>query len=149
MVVNLLLSRWVSRVPSLNHVLNTNDARIGAFVGFVGIMAVVGENVWGNDTLVWITVGFGVAAGLVALVAACAACPSRGSGDMKGRAWASGITFSAAVTTITVLFAFYSDWALAAVSGNLVGTPTKHNAVLYYFFWVAKRLPMLSLCVRI
>jgi len=36
------------------------------------------------------------------------------------------------------------DWGLGIVTGNLVGVPTKEVKALYWAYFVAKRLPMLS-----
>ena len=41
--------------------------------------------------------------------------------------------------------AFYCDWILAAVARNWAGLPSNDIAVLFWVYFVAKRLPMLSL----
>jgi len=133
------------KMPAPRHTCSHIICLTGALVGFVGVVAIVGEGMPGNETLVWITVGFGVGVGLIAAFVALATCPSRGSGDTKGRIRSSYLSLGVGVTAMTVLFALYSDWALAAVAGDLVGTPTKDNEVLYYFYWMAKRFPMFSL----
>ena len=41
----------------------------------------------------------------------------------------------------------YSDWALAAIAGNMIGMPDGNNVIVNILFWsyfIAKRLPMLS-----
>ncbi|TFK72842.1 hypothetical protein BDN72DRAFT_815575 [Pluteus cervinus] len=43
------------------------------------------------------------------------------------------------------LAAFYSDWALGLMTGNLVGTPSKDASAFYWTYWVAKRLTMFSI----
>jgi hypothetical protein len=40
--------------------------------------------------------------------------------------------------------AFYCDWILAAIAENWAGLPSNDIAVLFWFYFVAKRLPMLS-----
>ena len=49
----------------------------------------------------------------------------------------------------TILFfglfsAFYCDWVLAALERNYSGIPSSDIAILYWMYFVAKRLPMLS-----
>lgn len=39
--------------------------------------------------------------------------------------------------------ALYSDWALGVMTGNLVGAPSSNIRVLYWIYFVAKRLPLL------
>lgn len=52
------------------------------------------------------------------------------------------------LTTTPFLFgllcAFYCDWILAAIAGNWAGLPSSDIAVLYWIYFAAKRLPMLS-----
>ncbi|KAI5782541.1 hypothetical protein FPQ18DRAFT_267391 [Pyronema domesticum] len=43
------------------------------------------------------------------------------------------------------LMAFYSDWVLAGVAGNMVGVPSGDNIVLYLIYFIAKRLPLFSI----
>ena len=40
--------------------------------------------------------------------------------------------------------AFYCDWILAAIARNWAGLPSNDIAVLFWVYFVAKRLPMLS-----
>jgi hypothetical protein len=49
-----------------------------------------------------------------------------------------------ALVVTTVLFAFYADWVLGAVAQNLGGVPSKDVAPLYWVFFAAKQLSMLS-----
>lgn len=44
-----------------------------------------------------------------------------------------------------MMITLYSDWILAAIAGNWAGTPSSDNAVLYWLFFFAKRLPLLSI----
>jgi len=45
---------------------------------------------------------------------------------------------------ITLFFALFTDWVLATIADNLVGSPTGDLALLYWAYFGAKRLPMLS-----
>ena len=44
-----------------------------------------------------------------------------------------------------LLAAFYSDWVLAGLAGNLIGVPSRDNSALYYSYFAAKRLPFFSI----
>jgi hypothetical protein len=37
--------------------------------------------------------------------------------------------------------ALWSDWVLAGLADNLIGVPSSDNAVLYFGYFAAKRLP--------
>lgn len=55
------------------------------------------------------------------------------------------VLLGASLFVTTLLFAFYSDWVLAALAEDIVGRPTRDNAVYYWLYFAAKRLPMLSI----
>jgi hypothetical protein len=40
--------------------------------------------------------------------------------------------------------AFYCDWILAAIAENWAGLPSSDIAFLYWIYFAAKRMPMLS-----
>jgi hypothetical protein len=44
-----------------------------------------------------------------------------------------------------VLVAFYSDWILVAIAENLSGSPSSDNAVVFWIYFAAKRLPFFFL----
>jgi hypothetical protein len=46
---------------------------------------------------------------------------------------------------LTILSALYADWVLGCIAENLVGAPSSDNAMFYWTYFFAKRLPMLSL----
>ncbi|PMD16151.1 hypothetical protein NA56DRAFT_663393 [Hyaloscypha hepaticicola] len=52
--------------------------------------------------------------------------------------------FGIAAIVFGLLGAFYCDWILAAIAGNWGGFPSSDIAVLYWTYFAAKRLPMLS-----
>jgi hypothetical protein len=49
------------------------------------------------------------------------------------------------VGLLVVLGVFYSDWILAAIAENLAGVPSSDVAILYWLYFVAKRLPLFFL----
>ncbi|KAK0730252.1 hypothetical protein B0H67DRAFT_446995, partial [Lasiosphaeris hirsuta] len=132
---------------------------LGAIVGFVGIMELVKENIASNSQLKIIT---GVLGGVALALILADACiywmpprsrslyrPDSNTGRVVARIAAriAGQFLSivgASLLVMTLLFAFYSDWALAALAGDIAGQPTRDNAVFYWLYFAAKRLPMLS-----
>ncbi|KAK3316894.1 hypothetical protein B0H66DRAFT_562362 [Apodospora peruviana] len=119
---------------------------LGAVVGFVGVVNVVRKNIGENQQLRIVTGVFGgVVLFIVLVVALLVCCASSGSGFV-GR---FGITLFfgglVGVFVLTVLFAFYTDWVLAALAGDIVGRPSKDNAAFYWTYFAAKRLPMFSM----
>lgn len=48
------------------------------------------------------------------------------------------------LSVVGVLFAFYSDFAIGAMAGNMAGVPSSDNAVLYWVYFFAKRFPLFS-----
>jgi hypothetical protein len=117
---------------------------IGTIVGFVGLVGLVIE-AWDEVTLLR-HLTYGALALFIFLAVmgfAIGACcwPDRLPG--------SGII--AAFGTAALVFGFgaviYSDWALAAVANNMVGSPDGNNiyvTILYWTYFAGKRLPMLS-----
>ncbi|KAK3998051.1 hypothetical protein QBC44DRAFT_313812 [Cladorrhinum sp. PSN332] len=118
---------------------------LGSVVGFVGIMNVVGKHINENQQVKIITGVFGGVT-LIVVLAVLISCWLFMSGT--GCCGTVGVTFLAgagvAVFVLSVLFAFYTDWVLAALAEDLVGTPSGDNAVFYWTYFAAKRLPMLS-----
>ena len=64
--------------------------------------------------------------------------------------WVGPGLIGAFVVSIIVFYVgavIYSDWALAVIAHNIVGVPDGNNAkiaVIYWTYFAAKRLPMLS-----
>ncbi|KAK0627467.1 hypothetical protein B0T14DRAFT_474270 [Immersiella caudata] len=134
---------------------------LGAIVGAVGILALVKNNISSNHQLQIITGVFG-GVGLVLVLADVGIywLASRRSGQDELRYYGGDseigklvakaansilVLVGASLFVGTLLFAFYSDWALAALAGDIVGRPTRDNAVYYWLYFAAKRLPMLSI----
>jgi hypothetical protein len=101
-----------------------------AVVGLVGVISLVRENF--RVPGVWkITTVFGsliLGTGLV-----CLALFFYATGLLLGLGFSS---LGVVPTLMLVLAAFYSDWVLGALAGNLVGVPSGDNAYLY---WVSTR----------
>lgn len=119
---------------------------LGAVLGFIGICNIASKHMAANAQLRAVTGAFG---GLVLLVVACVAgiscCAMSGKTGCVGKLGLSFVVCGAAtVFVLTVLFAFYTDWALAALAGDLVGRPGGENAAVYWVYFAAKRLPMAS-----
>ncbi|KAF8848145.1 hypothetical protein BDZ45DRAFT_664884 [Acephala macrosclerotiorum] len=55
------------------------------------------------------------------------------------------LAFAVAISGFGVFGAFYCDWILAAIAGNWGGFPSSDIAILYWSYFAAKRLPMLSI----
>ncbi|KAM7190203.1 hypothetical protein V8F20_009825 [Naviculisporaceae sp. PSN 640] len=112
----------------------------GAVVGFVGVMNIVRKNIASNHQLQIVTGVFGgVVAFMIIGVVILGLCAF-------GKVWVSLLTgIIVGIFVLTILFALYTDWALACMVGDVVGRPSRDNQVLYWLYFVAKRLPMLSI----
>jgi fluoride ion exporter CrcB/FEX len=113
----------------------------GILVGLPGIISLVVQT-WDDHTIRIITYTFlGTWFGLSIL------------GTMIAALVAEDETKTAVSIYLAMIFAlllcmlapFYSDWTLGAIAGNWAGTPTSDNAVLYWLYFVGKRLPFLSI----
>lgn len=113
----------------------------GLTVGFVGLCPLVKEN-WGNNVVRIVTYVFGGAVvGVAVTVGVISFCLQNDEGFVM--AWLWGI--AAAIMAWGCLGAIYSDWILAAIAGNLAGIPSGDNVILYWTYFVVKRLPLLSI----
>jgi hypothetical protein len=115
----------------------------GIIVGMSGLISLVHHN-WHNHLVQLVTVAFaGVIFGTAVVFAALVLCSSGGGADAFFVGSVVGV--GTIVSLIGVLSAFYSDWILAAVMGNMVGQPSSDIAPLYWTYFVAKRLPLFSI----
>lgn len=110
-----------------------------AVVGLVGLISLVVENFWIPG--VWkITTVFGsliLGTGLACLALWWWADASGGKNGVRthSKALLRGLGLSSlgvVPTLMLILAAFYSDWVLGALAGNLVGVPSGDNAYLYW-----------------
>lgn len=51
--------------------------------------------------------------------------------------------FASALMLTGLLAALYSDWVLGVITGNLAGVPSGDVRVIYWIYFVAKRLPLM------
>jgi hypothetical protein len=119
---------------------------LGALVGFVGLMDLVRQNLYQIPVLQTVSIVFlSVFAGCTAMVVLVVVISAWKGNNSAVVAVGGGIAFVVWATVIlTVLSALFSDWALAAMVGDLIGTPSDQNRAVYYSYWVFKRLPMAS-----
>lgn len=122
--------------------------RLGALVGLVGLLDIVNDDMEGNARLKIITGSFGaVVLVMIMVVAPIIWLMMLREGLSVGRK--VGVSFVSvafvAGFAMTLLFAFYSDWDLGALAGDLDSRPSPDNAVFYWLYFVAKRLPMFSI----
>ncbi|KAM7197519.1 hypothetical protein V8F33_005485 [Rhypophila sp. PSN 637] len=111
----------------------------GAIVGFVGVMNIVRKNIATNHQLQIVTGVFGgIVLFIIVVVVVLFLCAF-------GKLTISLVMGAVVgVFVLTILFALYTDWALACLVGDVVGRPSRDNAVFYWCYFAAKRLPMLS-----
>jgi len=106
-------------------------------VGLVGTISLVIENI--HQRQVWIitavfaslVIFFGLSALLIGLC-----------GEISCFGAAATSIFGVIPSLMLVLGAFYCDWILAALAGNLVGVPSGDTAILYWTYFGAKRIPL-------
>jgi hypothetical protein len=123
---------------------------LGSIVGFTGVMDLVKNhladpNMGQLRTVTYVFVGVSGGLTLLALVFACLGTCSSGSSAFSNMVAVSGLTLLFSLIVLTVLFAFYTDWVLATLDGDILGYPSSDNAVFYWAYFAAKRVPMLSL----
>jgi hypothetical protein len=119
----------------------------GAITGFVGIMDLVRQYFTSTPQLQTISFVFlGVAGGCTLMIFMFVFITKWDGKNFVSSIFGSvyvGIVW--AFVILTILTALYTDWALGAIDGDLAGNPTDNNEVLYFLYWAAKRLPMISL----
>jgi hypothetical protein len=117
----------------------------GLVTGFVGLCSLVNQD-WKEKTVQIISFAFAGTLVLVSVVGViflqCLGSDSRTLKRLAKSPLAAGIILF--VTGTSVLGALYSDWILGAIGDDLVGFPSGDNQYLYWAYFVAKRLPLLS-----
>jgi hypothetical protein len=113
----------------------------GIVIGFVGLGPLVKQN-WHSYEVRNMTYALG---GLLVVfgvgVAIYRMFNSKSGGVVESWCWG----LLACLCGCGILAVLYSDWILAAIAGNLTGYPTSDNAVLFWTYFLAKRLPLLSI----
>ncbi|KAH8682767.1 hypothetical protein BGZ60DRAFT_398709 [Tricladium varicosporioides] len=135
----------------------------GVIAGLVGLLSLVSQEIKHNRQVLYITIAFGsvifIAIVLMLIVALCifrdlrdTSTKEEETGKKNGKKdvalffGMSGFAiFAAGFSGMAVLGAFYSDWILGAFAENLKGVPSSDNAPLYWSYFIAKRLPGLSI----
>lgn len=123
----------------------------GIVTGFVGLVPLVKES-WSNHTIGIITYVFGgVMVGLGLAVVAYSTF-NDGNKVEGGLLFCSGgVTMSLfwGLSTCVGVWGFlgvlYCDWILGCIAQDLAGMPSGDTEILYWTYFFAKRLPLLSL----
>lgn len=117
---------------------------VGTIIGFIALVVLVKEAWYEMPLLQHLSEGaIGLFVGLAAI------------GFLLGafcwpESWVGSGLIGALIVSIIIFCAgavIYSDWALAVIADNIVGVPDGNNVkvtVLYWTYFAAKRLPMLS-----
>lgn len=124
----------------------------GTIVGMVGLCSLLYTTFRHDETIRNLTYGFGIAIVTIPTVVAVYWYivhleTNRGGATEYGKAvrHAFGGAFIAFVVMFGFLSTLYSDMVLGSIADNLSGRPSDDVAPLYWAWFVAKRLPMLSL----
>jgi len=104
----------------------------GMLAGFAGLVSLIIQNWRGHNVLHIITYVF---SGFIALTVLGVVLA--GGGGMLPAAFFFFTVFAS-------LAALYGDWALGAMVGNLLGTPSGDSGTLYWSYFLLKRLTMFS-----
>lgn len=124
----------------------------GTIVGMVGLCSLLYTTFRQDPTVRHLTYGFGAAMAIIPLLVAIywyihhLELPEGGSRVCMSAFWH---TFGGAILAFTAVFGFfsslYSDLVLGSIADNLFGLPSTDFAPLYWAWFIAKRLPLLSL----
>ena len=127
---------------------------VGTTIGYIGLFRIVKQS-WENlaiRALVYEFLGFiAVFAGasLAGFAFFVITSDSNKGTDKKELAEEISIGVSFMIPLILVLVfelvgVFFSDWVLGAIAGNFSGIPDGNNAVLFWVYFAAKRLPFVG-----
>lgn len=123
----------------------------GTVVGMVGLRALLWTTFRQNKTVERLTYGFAVPVILAPILVGVYWFQrdlgrSRGGGKVLVSAYLH--TLGSGVLAFVAVFGFfsalYSDLVLGAIAENLLGLPSADYAPLYWLWFIAKRLPLLS-----
>ena len=118
-----------------------------SIIGFVGVMSLVVDHFSEISELRTVTYVFGgFVLGLMALAVLAASCFFAYSkqGILESAAYSTFGATAFCILLPTGMFAFYMDWVMAALAGDMLGVPANDNALLYWSYFVAKRFPIIS-----
>src|SRR5262245_15476049 len=105
--------------------------------GFTGIVSLVFHNWGGHPKLHIITYVFSGVLGFFFFFALMFKF-------IRKKAGCPLVLFGILFISFTVLSALYGDWALGAMTNNLLGKPSGDSAGFYWSYFVLKRLTMFS-----
>ena len=112
--------------------------------GIIGLLSLVSKSVYQIPGVLGLTIGF---------LAIVAASPFVSAVTMMKFYWQDGgvslenffwTVFVVTSSIFIALSAFYSDWCLGLILGDLTGIPSSDYSPLYWTYFAAKRLSMLS-----
>lgn len=117
-------------------------------MGVANLVRLHFAEIWQLRTITYVFVYVLVGVPLLAMLIFFCGCGSGSGGARTGFIVAAsglGYTVFVAFVLLTALIALYTDWVLAALAGDWVGWPSSENAVFYWSYFAAKRLPIVSL----
>lgn len=126
---------------------------LGTIIGLTGLFSIVRHTYTSNHVVRQISSIFlGVAIGPSALYMVIVVLvkivqkpdPNRRKFEFRNALGHTAFVVISLILWAGMLAAFYSDWVLGAVTGNLVGTPDSSNKMVYWTYFIAKRIPLFS-----
>jgi len=145
---------WIMRNPISNASHKSSAFWVilyipGMIAGMAGLMSLIIQNRHDSGVMnltigFYTVIGFGViifGAGLFQKFAQDKSKLDEKEGNVL--LWGLG-GFAFSSTAFTVLAAFFGDWALGMMTHNLVGLPSGDNSILFWTYFVAKRLTMFT-----
>jgi len=116
----------------------------GMVAGMIGLMNLVTKTLFNIPGVLWVTIGFisiVVASPFVSAITMMKFYWQSGGESLEKYFW----TFFVVTSSLFIaLSAFYSDWCLGLMLGDLLGVPSSDNAPFYWIYFAAKRLSMFS-----
>jgi hypothetical protein len=124
----------------------------GTIVGMVGLCSLLYTTFRQDETIRSLTYGFGGALAIIPVLIAIYWFQRSLSDDKKGGRKAFLLafrnTFGGAFLGFIAVFGFfsslYSDLVLGTIANNITGLPSQDFAPIYWAWFIAKRLPLLS-----
>ncbi|KAF2837566.1 hypothetical protein M501DRAFT_937417 [Patellaria atrata CBS 101060] len=120
----------------------------GTIVGMVGLLSIVREAFPSNEGVRDLSYSFGIAIVVISGAVGAYFYKRHGEGNKQEEKSAFSSTFGGVFKAFVVCFgtfsALYSDLILASIADNWGGFPSQDKAALYWAWFVAKRLPLLS-----
>ncbi|KAF2181318.1 hypothetical protein K469DRAFT_261765 [Zopfia rhizophila CBS 207.26] len=121
---------------------------LGTIVGLVGLFSLVSQTIRSNAKVRIITIVFGTVTFAICVLVICTIVLmilDEDESKAYAAGWGIGLLPVVLVLGVGILAAFYSDWILGAIaSNNWTGAPSGNNTWLYWAYFAAKRLPLLS-----